>query len=106
MGGRRPLTQRVSTLYLPGSPDEGFAPVKMLVKKWGNSAAVRIPASVMAAASIVVDQTVDIREEGGRIVIERIEADPYELEALLDQMRPEAFPEDIDFGPPEGREMW
>jgi antitoxin MazE len=80
--------------------------MKMLVKKWGNSAAVRIPASVMAAASIVVDQTVDIREEGGRIVIEPIEADPYELEALLNQMRPETFPEDIDFGPPVGREMW
>lgn len=80
--------------------------MKMLVKKWGNSAAVRIPASVMAAASITVDQTVDIREEGGRIVIEPIEADPYELEALLNQMRPETFPEDIDFGPPEGREMW
>jgi antitoxin MazE len=75
--------------------------MKMLVKKWGNSAAVRIPASVMAAASIAVDQTVDIREEGGRIVI-----DPYELEALLNQMRPETFPEDIDFGPPVGREMW
>jgi antitoxin MazE len=80
--------------------------MKMLVKKWGNSAAVRIPASVMAAASIAVDQTVDIREEGGRIVIEPIEADPYELEALLNQMRPETFPEDIDFGPPVGREMW
>ena len=49
---------------------------------------------------------VDIREEGGRIVIEPIKADPYELDALLDQMRPETFPEDTDFGPPQGREMW
>jgi antitoxin MazE len=30
--------------------------MKMLVKKWGNSAAVRIPASVLAASSIAVDQ--------------------------------------------------
>jgi antitoxin MazE len=78
----------------------------MLVKKWGNSAAVRIPASVMAAASLDLDQVVDVREEGGRIVIEPIKADPYELEALLDQMRPETFPEEADFGPPQGREMW
>lgn len=78
----------------------------MLVKKWGNSAAVRIPASIMAAASLDLDQTVDIREEGGRIVIEPIKADPYELDALLDQMRLETFPEETDFGPPQGRETW
>ena len=80
--------------------------MKMLVKKWGNSAAVRIPASVMAAASLDLDQVVDVREEGGRIVIEPIKANPYELDALLDQMRPETFPEETDFGPPQGREMW
>jgi antitoxin MazE len=78
----------------------------MIVKKWGNSAAVRIPASVMAAASLDLDQVVDVREESGRVVIEPVKADPYELDALLDQMRPETFPEEIDFGPPQGREMW
>ena len=80
--------------------------MKMLIRKWGNSAAVRIPASVMAAASIVVDQAVEIREEAGRILIEPIRAEPYDLNTLLDQMRPETFPEDIDFGPPQGRELW
>jgi antitoxin MazE len=78
----------------------------MLVKKWGNSAAVRIPASVMAAASLDLDQVVDVREEGGRVVIEPIKADPDGLETLLDQMRPETFPEETDFGPPQGREIW
>jgi antitoxin MazE len=41
-----------------------------VVKKWGNSAAVRIPASVLEAADVRLDQAVDVREEGGRIVIE------------------------------------
>jgi antitoxin MazE len=49
---------------------------------------------------------VDVREEGGRIVIEPIAAQAYDLNALLDQMRPETFPEDIDFGTPRGREIW
>ena len=71
-----------------------------MVKKWGNSAAVRIPASVMTAASLDLDQAVEIREVGGRIVIEPIKADPYELDALLDQLRPETFPEETDFGRP------
>ena len=80
--------------------------MKAVVKKWGNSAAVRIPASLLAAASLGVDQAVDIREEGGRILIEPIRSEPYDLDALIDQMRPETFPEDVDFGPPKGREIW
>ena len=80
--------------------------MRMIVKKWGNSAAVRIPASVMTAASLDLDQAVDIREEGGRIVIEPIKDNPYELDALLDQMDPETFPEDVGFGSPRGREAW
>jgi antitoxin MazE len=44
--------------------------MKVLVKKWGNSAAVRLPASIVAAARINLDQPVDVREEVGRIIIE------------------------------------
>jgi antitoxin MazE len=80
--------------------------MRMVVKKWGNSAAVRIPSSVMQAAALDVDQAVDVREEGGCVVIEPIKADPIELDALLDRMRPETFPEETDFGPPRGRETW
>ena len=38
-----------------------------VVKKWGNSAAVRIPSSVLEAAHVQLDQPVDIREEQGRL---------------------------------------
>ncbi len=76
------------------------------VKKWGNSASVRIPASVMAAAALHVDQMVDIREDNGRIVIEPVLAPVYDLDALLDRMTPETFPDDADFGGPVGNEVW
>jgi antitoxin MazE len=76
------------------------------VKKWGNSASVRIPASVMAAAALSIDQAVEVREEGGRIIIEPIKAPVYDLDQLLDQMTPETFHDDIDFGPPAGQEVW
>ena len=80
--------------------------MKVQVKKWGNSASVRIPAAVMTAAALDIDQTVDIREEDGRIVIEPIRAPSYTLDELLAEMSPETFPEDVDFGPPLGREIW
>lgn len=80
--------------------------MRMAIRKWGNSAAVRIPASVLAAASIRIDQAVEVHEEGGRILIEPIKSEPFDLNALLDQMRPETFPEEVDFGPPQGQEIW
>jgi antitoxin MazE len=80
--------------------------MKVHVKKWGNSASVRIPASVMAAAALSLDQAVDVREEGGLIIIEPVKAPAFELDALLDGMDPATFPEDVDFGAPVGREAW
>ncbi len=76
------------------------------VKKWGNSASVRIPASVLEAAALKIDQAVDVREEGGRVVIEPLRAPVYDLDRLLESMDPKTFPEDAGFGPPVGREAW
>jgi len=79
--------------------------MQVLIKKWGNSASVRIPATVMAAASLSVDQAVEVREENGRIIIEPVRA-TYTLDELLAGMRPETFPDDEDFGPAVGQETW
>lgn len=42
------------------------------VKQWGNSTAVRIPASVMRAARLDLGEVVDLREGAGRIVIQPV----------------------------------
>jgi antitoxin MazE len=76
------------------------------VKKWGNSASVRIPASIMASSALHLDQLVDMRHEGGRIVIEPVLAPVYDLDTLLEQMTPETFPDEVDFGAPVGNEAW
>ena len=80
--------------------------MRLQVKKWGNSASVRIPASIMAAASLHIDQLVDIREDKGRILIEPVSTPVYDLDALLAQMTPDNFPDDMDFGAPVGNEIW
>ena len=80
--------------------------MRVQVKKWGNSAAVRIPASVMAAAALRIGQSVEVREEGGRIVVEPLTGPSYGLDQLLKEMKPETFPEGVDFAPPVGREAW
>jgi antitoxin MazE len=80
--------------------------MRIQVRKWGNSASVRIPASIMAAAAIRIDQEVDIREDDGRVVIEPVSGPSFDLDALLARMTPETFPDEVDFGKPVGEEIW
>lgn len=78
----------------------------MIVKKWGNSASVRIPAAVMEAARLHLDQPVDVREEAGRIVIEPIREETYDLDALVAGITDENRHGAADMGRPVGREVW
>lgn len=78
----------------------------VFVRKWGNSAAVRLPASALAAAGIAVDDPVEVREEDGRIVIERVRPARLDLAALIDGITPENRHTETDWGPPVGREFW
>lgn len=80
--------------------------MRVNIKKWGNSASVRIPHSVMQAAALHIDQAVEVREQDGRVIIEPAQERTYSLEDLLAGMNPETFPEDADFGPPVGKEVW
>jgi len=74
------------------------------VKKWGNSAAVRIPTAVMNAAGISLEQSVEVRAEGRRIVIVPVDQE-YDLDSLLDGITPDNQHEEIDFGAPLGKEI-
>jgi antitoxin MazE len=76
------------------------------IKKWGNSAAIRIPAAVLEATRLRLDEPVEIREEEGRIVIEPIRAKSYDLDELLKKVTPENIHEETDWGPPIGKEIW
>ena len=79
--------------------------MRVIVKKWGNSASVRIPAGIMEAAHLRLDEAVDVREEGGRIVIEPIRPSEYDLAQLLAGITPENLHGEVDFGAPAGKEI-
>lgn len=80
--------------------------MEVIVKKWGNSAAVRIPASVMAAAHVNLDQAVEVREEQGRIIIEPVRCKVYKLAELLGGISGKNLHESVDTGEPTGKEVW
>ena len=76
------------------------------VRKWGNSDAVRIPSSLLAAAGLKTDDPVEVREEDGRIVIEKAAADNETLDEMIARITPENRHEPFDWGPPVGKEIW
>lgn len=80
--------------------------MKAAVKKWGNSASIRIPRSVLQAVDLNVDDAVDVREESGLIVIEPLHRREYKLDELLKGISRRNLHGEPDFGSPVGREVW
>ncbi|HYZ21302.1 MAG TPA: AbrB/MazE/SpoVT family DNA-binding domain-containing protein [Rhodopila sp.] len=80
--------------------------MKVIVKKWGNSASIRIPASVMAATHLSLNQAVDVREEDGRIIIEPIAQTAFDINELVAGITDDNCHDPVDFGAPAGREIW
>ena len=78
--------------------------MRATIRKWGNSAAVRMSAAVMEEARLEIDQAVDIRVEAGRVVIEPLVASEFTLDALLAGVTRDNLHEEEDFGAPVGRE--
>ena len=80
--------------------------MNMHVRRWGNSAAVRLPSGALNAAGLRIDDAVTVREEAGRIVIEAAKPAGITLDWLVAGMTPDSAHDEIDFGPAQGSEAW
>jgi antitoxin MazE len=58
----------------------------------------------MKAARLGLDQAVDVREQGGQIVIKPIRAGKVDLTQLLAGITPENLHAGVDFAGPVGKE--
>jgi antitoxin MazE len=80
--------------------------VRAVVRKWGNSSAVRIPSSLLRAANLHLDQPVELLEESGRILIEPSARREYRLAELLKGITRANRHEEADFARRVGGEVW
>lgn len=69
-----------------------------VIKKWGNSAAVRLPSSMMKTLKLDLEDVVEIRIERGCIVIEPVRSPEYLLSQLLSGIKTRNLHAEIDFG--------
>lgn len=79
--------------------------MQITIKKWGNSASVRIPVGIMEAARLRLDDLVDVTEQDGRIVIAPVRQNDFNLHQLLAAITPENLHHETDFGKPVGKEL-
>ena len=76
------------------------------IKKWGNSAAIRLPANLMKSVAIDIDSEVNISEYHGKIIIEPVKKKEYSLESLLADITEENIQSEVDWGRAVGKEKW
>ena len=79
--------------------------MRSVIKKWGNSASIRIPSSIMEAAHLDVEDSVEIIEEAGRIVIDPVRNREYDLSQMLSNIAPENIHDEVNFGIATGKEL-
>ncbi len=78
------------------------------VQKWGNSQGLRLSKELLSDARIDVGDQVDVTVRDGLLVITpaRRVRGGLDLELLVGRI-PEGYqPEELDWGPPAGREVW
>jgi antitoxin MazE len=78
--------------------------METVIRKWGKTLALRLNRSVMQAAGLELGQRVTIATQKGRLVIELMHTNEYELDELLIQMGSDNLPGEAGFGVPRGRE--
>ena len=78
------------------------------VQKWGNSQGVRLSKQLLSKADIGVGDAVDIEVREGALVVTPVRRvrGGHDLRTLVRGIREGYEPEELDWGPPAGREVW
>jgi antitoxin MazE len=78
--------------------------MESVIRKWGNSPALRLPASVLKAAGYRLEQKVELVVSRGRIVIQPSARVEYCLDELVSGITASNAHGEVGFGKPVGKE--
>lgn len=80
--------------------------MRVAVRKWGNSLALRIPKFLASDSRIAQGSLVELTVEKGRLVVTPLTVPEYSLNQLLAKVRPRNLHGEVDSGRAAGRESW
>lgn len=80
--------------------------MEAVLRRWGNSVAVRLPSTLIKACQLKEDAKVVLTEEEGKIILTPKKKQPrYALKSLLAQITASNKHEAVEFGEPVGQEL-
>ncbi|MDR0308000.1 MAG: AbrB/MazE/SpoVT family DNA-binding domain-containing protein [Chitinispirillales bacterium] len=78
--------------------------MEAVVRKWGNSLGIRIPAVVIRDLSLKDGSLVDINDNGKEIIVKPIKK--HKLSEMLDKINEDNIHGEIETGVSVGKEIW
>ena len=78
--------------------------MEAVIRKWGNSPALRLPTSAMKEAGYQLEQKVNLVVSRGRIIIQPSERVEYDLDTLISGINANNAHGEVSFGRPVGKE--
>jgi antitoxin MazE len=76
------------------------------VQKWGKSQGLRLSRQVLDLAEIEVGDDLEIIVGQRQILMRKIARPKFDLSELVTRIPKDYRAEEIDFGPPVGKEQW
>ncbi|MSQ88928.1 MAG: PbsX family transcriptional regulator [Betaproteobacteria bacterium] len=80
--------------------------MQAVIRKWGNSPALRLPSAALKKAGYVLEQKVELVVSRGRIVIRPSNNVTYSLDSLLQGITEGNAHGEFSFGKPVGKEKF
>ncbi len=80
--------------------------MRVQIRKWGNSLALRIPKPFAQDAGVREGTMVRLAVSEGRLVAVPVRARKTHLQNLLAQVTKANLHDEVNAGPPVGREAW
>jgi antitoxin MazE len=79
--------------------------VTQKIAQWGNSLGVRLPQAIAQEIGLKAGTIISISTEGDKIILSPAKP-KYTLQELLKNVTPEQQHDEVDWGEPQGEEVW
>lgn len=76
------------------------------IQKWGNSQGVRIPKMLLEAVKWSENEEITIKVDDGKLILEKAKKEKKSIMELFENYDGEYKTNEIDWGEPEGKEVW
>ena len=76
------------------------------IQKWGNSQGVRIPKVLLDSVKWSDNEQITIVVDNGKLIIEKAKTKRKNIKELFADYKGDYKPIEVDWGDPEGEEIW